>query len=418
MPEVSRQTVRDNAVAASRKQFLMVDQTVYLVAIAIAGLAACGNPGGTTAANKPDKVQIAAEGPFTGAQASIGAGALQAIKLALDDFNKKGGIHGTRVELVIWDDAHNAETAKRLQAGALSDPKILGIVGPMNSGVVEASEPGLESANPPLPFVTESASATRVTDAGFSVAHRVNARDDVQAAVGGKFMIDQGAKRVEILDSATDYSGPLADAVVSYLKSNAPSIVIDRNSARNGQKDFGTLVTRIKSFNADWVFFADEGTETAPLVQQMAHANLKIGQNIQFLGTDGENDPSIITTSQGAYLGAYASNITPDPQSLPSAARFVAAFEAEYGSDAISKAGPFYGSAYAATEVLLQAISSAAVNNRKISRADVINHLGSDTFTTILGPIKFDRKGDVPNATVGIFQAKGTQMVAVKQPTG
>jgi branched-chain amino acid transport system substrate-binding protein len=359
-------------------------------------------------------VQIAAEGPFTGDEASIGAGALRAIALALDDFNKKGGVHGTRVQLVILDDAHNAELAKKLQADQIFNPSVLGIVGPMNSGVAEATEPSLQAGNPPLPFVSESSSATKVTDGGFSVAHRVNARDDTQAAVDGKFLIDQGAKRVEIVDSGTECSRPLADAVDGYLKSNAPDIVTDRGGVTNGQNDFSAVVAKIKSFNADWVFFADEGSETAQLVQQMAVAHLKIGENIQFLGSDGSDDPSIITASHNAFLGAYASNVTPDPRSLPGGTTFVAAFTRAYGNDAIATAGPFYGSAYAATQVLLQAISTAPIKGGKISRNDVLNHLASDTFHTILGPIKFDRKGDAVSTTVGIFQAKGTAMVPVK----
>jgi branched-chain amino acid transport system substrate-binding protein len=401
----------------------MVQPRIFVfAAMASVVLAACGTSSPSGNANAPTKVQIAAEGPFTGDEASIGAGALQGIKLAVKDFNNKGGVHGTKVDLVVWDDNHKAQTATTLQAQGISDPTILGIVGPMNSSVVEASEPGLQSASPPLPFVTESASAIKVTDAGYSVAHRVNARDDKQAALDGQFMIDQGAKKVEVLDSATDYSRPLADAVQNYLKTKAPSIQIKRDSATNGQTNFATVVTNMKAFNADWVFFADEGTETAPLVQQMKSASLMIGQNIQFLGTDGEDDPSIITSSQGAYLGAYASNVTADPQSVSTAASFVTEFTAEYAPNAISKAGPFYGSAYAATQVLLQAIANSPVSNGKISRNDVISQLGSATFSTILGPIKYDSKGDVANVTIGIFQAKGTtaapQMASVKSVSG
>jgi branched-chain amino acid transport system substrate-binding protein len=391
-------------------------------AMASVALAACGTSTGGGNANAPTKVQIAAEGPFTGDEASIGKGALQGIQLAVNDFNKAGGVHGTQVNLVIYDDNHKAQTATTLQAAGISDPTVMGIVGPMNSSVVLASEPGLQSATPPLPFVTESASAIKVTEGGYSVAHRVNARDDKQAALDGQFMVDKGAKKVEILDSGTDYSRPLADAVETYLKAHASSIQTKRDVATNGQTNFTTVVTNMKAFNADWVFFADEGTETAPLVQQMKSASLMIGQNINFLGTDGEDDPSIITSSQGAYLGAYASNVTADPQSLSTAASFVTGFKAAYGANAISMAGPFYGSAYAATQVLLQAIASAPVNNGKILRSDVISHLGSDTFNTILGPIKYDSKGDVANVTIGIFQASGTtaapQMTSVKSVTG
>jgi branched-chain amino acid transport system substrate-binding protein len=390
-----------------------------LAGLAMVGLAACGGSStGGAAANKPDKVQIACEGPFTGDEASIGAGALQACKLAVNDFNKAGGVNGTQVTLLIWDDNHNAQTAQTLQAQGTSDPTVLGIVGPMNSGVVLGSVQGLQSATPPLPFVSESASNVKVTDSGNSVAHRVNARDDAQGPADGKFMIDQGAKKVYIMDAKSDYSTGLADQTQKYLSDH--NITFMRDSVKAGTKDFTTIVTKIKAFNADWVYFADEGPEAAPLVQAMKAGGLTLGNNINFLGTDGEEDPSIITTSQGAYDGAYATNITADPAGVSgsAAANYVSEFKAAYGSDAISKAGPFYGSAYEATQVLLQAIKHSPVNNGKISRADVLSHLGSDTFSTIFGSVKFDAKGDVQGGGIYVYQAKGSSMVVLKQVSG
>jgi branched-chain amino acid transport system substrate-binding protein len=392
---------------------------LVLVAIASVGLAACG--GGSTsgpAANKPDKVQIAAEGPFTGDQASIGAGALRAIQLAVDDFNKAGGVNGTQVVLKIWDDQHNAQTAQTLQAQGISDPTVLGIVGPMNSGVVLGSVQGLQAATPPLPFVSESASNVKVTDSGWSVAHRVNARDDAQGPADGKFMIDQAAKKVYVMDAKSDYSTGLADQTETYLK--AHNIPTKRDSVKAGTKDFATVITNLKAFGADWVYFADEGPEAAPFVSQMKAQGLTIGQNIQFLGTDGEEDASIIAASQGAYLGAYATNITADPAGVSgsAAAAYVAAYKAKYGADSLSQAGPFYGSAYEAAQVLLQAIKNSPVNNGKISRNDVISHLASDTFNTVFGSVKFNAKGDVTGGGIYVYQAKGTQMVVVKQVSG
>ena len=392
---------------------------LVLVAMATLGLAACGNTGGgTPAASKPDKVQIAAEGPFTGDQASIGAGALKAIQLAVKDFNAAGGVNGTQVQLVIWDDQHSAQVAQTLQAAGISDPTVLGIVGPMNSGVVLGSVTGLQGASPPLPFVSESASNTKVTDSGWSVAHRVNARDDAQGPADAKFMIDQGAKKVYVMDAKSDYSTALADQTEAYLKAhNIPTM---RDQAKALQTDFSTTIQKIKSFAADWVYFADEGPEAAPFVSQMKQQGLTIGQNIQFLGTDGEEDASIITKSQGAYLGAYATNITADPAGVSgsAAAAYVAEYKAAYGADSLSSAGPFYGSAYEAAQTLLQAIKNSPVNNGKISRADVISHLASDTFTTIFGSVKFNAKGDVTGGGIYVYQAKGNAMVVLKQVAG
>ena len=95
--------------------------------VASLGLAACGGTsggGGTPTQNKPTKVQIAAEGPFTGDEASIGAGALQAIKLAVKDFNNKGGVHGTPVTL-IGDGLLAEEHARR--AGTITYELVSGI---------------------------------------------------------------------------------------------------------------------------------------------------------------------------------------------------------------------------------------------------------------------------------------------------
>jgi branched-chain amino acid transport system substrate-binding protein len=390
-----------------------------LIAIAGVGLAACGGTStGGAAANKPDKVQIAAEGPFTGDEASIGAGALQAIQLAVKDFNKAGGVNGTQVTLVIWDDQHSAQVAQTLQAQGISDTTVLGIVGPMNSGVVLGSVQGLQNATPPLPFVSESASNTKVTDSGWSVAHRVNARDDAQGPADAAFMIAQGAHKVEVMDAKSDYSTALADQTQAALK--AKSIPIQRDSVAAGTTNFSTIITKIKSFGADWVYFADEGPEAAPFVSQMKSSGLTIGQNIQFLGTDGEEDSSIITKSQNAYDGAYATNITADPAGVSgsAAAAYVAEFKAAYGADSVSKAGPFYGSAYEAAQALLQAIKNSPVNNGKISRADVISHLASDTFSTIFGSVKFDAKGDVTGGGIYVYQAKGNDMVVLKQVSG
>jgi branched-chain amino acid transport system substrate-binding protein len=267
-------------------------------------------------------------------------------------------------------------------------------------------------------LVSESASAVKVSESGWSVVHRVNARDDAQGPADAKFMMDKSAKKVFLMDAKSDYSIGLADQTEKYLKDH--NVSTQRESAQQGQKDFSTLVTKIKASGADWVYFADEGPEAVFLVNEMKHQSLTIGTNIQFLGTDGEEDASIIANTQGAYEGAYATNIAADPAGVTSAAAqaYVTRFKAAYGPDSLSKAGPFYGSAYEAAQVLLQAIKNSPVKNGKISRADVLSNLGSATFNTIFGSVKFDSKGDVQGGGIYVYQAKGNAMVVLKQVSG
>src|SRR5919204_239637 len=375
--------------------------TALLIAtVAGSMLSAClGDTAGSDSTTNPRQIQVVAEGPFTGDQASIGMGALQAVKLAVDDFNSRGGAHGTRVQLVIWDDRHDANVAATQQAQGLGDPTILRMIGPMNADVAAASETRLQRAGPPLPFISESVADAKLTDAGLTVAHRVTARDERQATLAAQFMINQGGRKIEIIDSGTDYSRPMADAAEAYLHANASVVTTERSTARRGGKDFKTIVSKLKAFGADWVFFADEGPDTIVLAQQMVQAGLKLGENIQLLVTDQVINGHVPTAD---LQGALVSQITADPQSVPGASGFVNTFKAKYGKDSLTTAGPFYGSAYAATQVLLQAINASPVKDGMISRADVLSHLGSDTFSTIFGPVKFDPKGDPQKVAISI----------------
>jgi len=106
----------------------------------------------------------------------------------------------------------------------------------------------------------------------------------------------------------------------------------------------------------------------------MKQANLTIGQNINFLGTDGEEDLVDHHQAQGAYQGAYATNITADPAGVSgsAAAAYVTEYKAAYGADALSSAGPFYGSAYEAAQTLLRR-SSFAREQRQRSHVGLIS---------------------------------------------
>ena len=48
----------------------------------------------------------------------------------------------------------------------------------------------------------------------------------------------------------------------------------------------------------------------------------------------------------------------------------------------------------------------------------MLSNLGSATFNTIFGSVKFDSKGDVQGGGIYVYQAKGNAMVVLKQVSG
>jgi branched-chain amino acid transport system substrate-binding protein len=377
-------------------------RAVGLGVAAVLVAAACGGSS-NTASTGPAKVQIAFEFMFTPNNLP-GDAMLKAAQLYIKQFNDQGGIKGTKVDLVVWDDQGKGQIAQTLQAQGISDPTVLGLICCQFSSVTLASEPGLQGATPPLPFVAIGASNPKVTDSGYSVAHRINARDDLQGPADAKFIVSKGAKRVEILYPNIDYGTALADQVSNYIKTNGSGIVTQRDVEQVGQRDFSTIITRIKAFNPDWIFSASLSEEASPFLKQLKDAGYTIGQNINYLGSDGHFGTDVNKNSQYSEDGAYVSTILPDPSDLPAAASFKSAFGAA-NPDLLGQ-GVYWGSSVEAMQIMLAAINSSPVTSGKISRADVLSHLSNDTFTTIVGKVSFDSKGDIKNSGVFIYQVQ------------
>jgi branched-chain amino acid transport system substrate-binding protein len=376
-----------------------------VIAATVTGLllaAACGGSS-NTASTGPTKVQVAFEFMFTPSNVP-GDAMLKAAQLYIKQFNDKGGIKGTKVDLVVWDDQGKGTIAQTLQAQGISDPTGLGLICCQFSSVTLASEPGLQGATPPLPFVAIGASNPKVTDSGYSVAHRINARDDLQGPADAKFIVDKGAKRVEILYPNIDYGTALAGQVEKYIKTNGSGIETQRDTEQVGQRDFSTIITHIKAFKPDWIFSASLSEEASPFLKQLKDAGYTIGQNINYLGSDGHFGTDVNKNSQYSEDGAFVSTILPDPSNLPAAASFKTAFTAAYPD--LAGQGVYWGGSVQALQIMLQAINASPVNNGKISRADVLSHLNSDTFNTIVGSVQFDSKGDIKNSGVFIYQVQ------------
>ncbi len=383
-----------------------------LTVAALLAAAACGSGGG--GAGQPAaarEIKIAAAGPFTGDFAPVGQGALHGVQLAVDDWNVRGGINGTKIQLEVADDTGKPDQGVTLANKLAAEDTVIGVIGPMNSGVVLAGAPVYQQAG--LPFITESGSNPKITESGWSVAHRLCARDDTQGPADAKFATSTlGARKIFVLDSKTAYATALADQFEQAAK--AAGATTQRDTFASGSKDANPIATKIKAYGPDLLFFADDGPEAPLVLQALKSQGVTVGSNFKYMGTDGQFDTTqFIKGSQGAAEGAYVSNIAPDINSLPASSKaFVTRYTAKYPD-----LGPFDAIAYEATGVMLTAIKNSPVKNGKIDRADVLSHLGSLTYSGILGiPIHFNGKGDVQGVGIFIFQVKDNAFTQVKAP--
>ena len=373
-------------------------RVLALTAVTVMTLASTSRP--SLAQDKAIKIAIL--GPFTGGAAFVGTEQLNFAKLAVEDFVAESGI---KVELVEVDTELDPAKAVTGAQKVVADADVVAVVGPAGSQEVIATSKIFEDAG--LVYVSPSATGTALTESGYKAFFRVVPRDDVQGPTDAEYMVKElGVKSVYIIDDQTSYSTGLADEVGKTL--TELGVTVTRDSIKQGDTDFATTVTKIKGAGADAVFMP---FQVASQAAGIARTMKEQGVNAISFGGDGVfSTKDFITDAAGATEGAFVSNFAPDLRGVESAADVVAAYEKEYGADFSSFGGP----AYAATDVVLQAIE-AAKGSGEVTRASVLAAVAdTDIASSVLGiPIAFDENGDILNASFFIFKVEGDKFVQI-----
>jgi branched-chain amino acid transport system substrate-binding protein len=329
------------------------------------------------------QIKFGVAGPITGGSAAFGAQIRNGVEQAVEDINAAGGIMGQKIVLSIGDDRadpkEGVSTANKFAADGVKF-----VVGHFNSGVtIPASDVYLENG---MLVMTPSATNPKVTDRpGMWNVFRVCGRDDQQGAVAGAFIAAKfKGKRVAVIHDKTTYGQGLADETRKAMNAKGIKEVMYEGINKD-DKDFTALVSKLKSANPDLVYWGGLHDTGGLIVRQMRDQGVKA----PLMGGDGITDDEFAAIAGPGAEGTLMT-YSPDPRNNPKNKEIVELFRKKRGFE--PQAYTLYS--YAAVQIVKQAAEAAkSLDPRKI--ADVM-HSGK-TFTTVLGDIAFDKKGDVAN---------------------
>ena len=382
-------------------------------AIAAASLivAACG---GTSGGDKPLKIGISL--PLSGSALASAGPARDGALLAIKEFSLKG----YKVEPFVLDHSvngvHDPQQGAKDMTTLVSDPAVVGAVGPFNSSVAKvqipvSNEAGLFQCSPANtnPDLTKG-------DAGKQLRAkfpdrinyvRVASTDDIQGPAVAQFGIQKlGLKKVAIIDDTETYGKGLADAFEAEWKKLGGEVV-GREGAPKGTTDYLPILTKFKEGNPDAVFYGGVTATGGGLVRkQMPQAGLA---DLAYMGGDGIQDG--LGSTAGSFIniaGAAAPNSFSSVAAIaeyPGQADFAKKYEAEYKV----APGAYSASGYACAQVVLKAIEAAAAKG-DVTRENV-RAAGVDpatTFETVLGPVTFDAVGDTSQKIISLYKVDMT----------
>src|SRR5213595_3816178 len=158
-----------------------IERSVWAVAVAL-GLCAAA-----PTVDAQQVVKIAAGVPLTGPLAKQGQEVANAVKLAAEEWNKKGGILGKKIEVLEADDQGNPQIGVAAAEKVAADAAVVGAVWGITSVTCIPVSDVLQKSS--VVMISPGCTNPKVTDRGLNNANRVCARDDAQGPANAMFAV-------------------------------------------------------------------------------------------------------------------------------------------------------------------------------------------------------------------------------------
>ena len=168
-----------------------------------------------------------------------------------------------------------------------------------------------------------------------------------------------------------------------------------------GEKDFSALIARLKKENIDFVYYGGYYPEMGQMLRQAR----SVGLNTQFMGPEGVGNASLSNIAGDAAEGMLVTMPKRYDQD-PANKAIVDALKA----DKKDPTGPYVWITYAA----VQSLATAMDRSGSKEPLDLVKDLKAHGADTVIGPLKWDEKGDLKGFEFGVFQwhADGSSTVA------
>ncbi len=327
-----------------------------------------------------ETVKIGMNVPLTGFAAADGKSALIGAELAVEQANAEGGINGSQIELVRYDDQASPKHSVPIANKLIGQDEVSVAISGSYSGATRAAAGIFQSEG--VPYISAFAVHPDITKSGDFV-FRTSFVGEVQGRAGAKLIGEMlGKKKVVVITLKNDFGKSLA----AGFKSKAADFGIDIiNEYEYSIKDrqFGPIVTKVKSDKPDAIYASGYFFTAGPLVAQLRSA----GIDVPVIGQEGYDSEKFIEIAGPSSDGVLITTSLDRDSSVAEAKDFIAAFEAKAGY----KADMVAASGHTAAKVAIAALRKAGTTDRKAIR----DAIAETNMVASTGTISFNGLGEV-----------------------
>jgi branched-chain amino acid transport system substrate-binding protein len=309
-------------------------------AVALATTPALAQTKTTNQGISPTEIVIGTHQDLSGPIKTWGVPVSNGMKMAADEINAAGGIHGRKIKLVIEDSGYDPKKAVLATQKMIEKDKIFSIVGAMGSPTVIAAQDAVLEAGITQLFPLTAAEFTYKFDPAkpqerLKFSNLLPYVESTRAAV--KYMVEANKlQKPCVMHQDDEYGKNVLDGFTQQLDAMKikPASV---TSYKRGASEFSAQISKMKSDGCDLVVL---GTVVRETIGAIAEAR-KLGWDVKFLGATPTNVLEVPLLGKEVVEGFHAAAAFEVPYEDTAKGKvkdWLAAYKKQFGTDANTQA--------------------------------------------------------------------------------
>ena len=289
---------------------------------------------------------------LSGVTAVQGVNNSDAIRMAFDEANAKGGVHGRKIKYIVEDSQYTVPRAVQAMNKLLNNDDVFMTLDNGGTPMNDANMPAQFAKNVPNMFPLTAARSMYEPYNRLKFAQFASYYDQMRSAV--KYFAEQRHRsKFCVMYQETDFGKDVLAGVVAQTEAMGMKVVAT-TAHKPTDTDFNAPVAKLKDAGCDTIMMGTIVRDTNIIIQTVR----KLGWNVDLVGQFAAYDTAVATLAGSATEGYFC--MTPalyvypdDPR--PAVQAFAKAYKARYGRDP-----NFHGEVgYTAATLVLTALDKA-----------------------------------------------------------
>jgi branched-chain amino acid transport system substrate-binding protein len=291
-----------------------------LLATAIAGLVTTAAP--AIAQDKP-KLRLGVALPLTGSQALFGTDQVRAAQWGVEDINKKGGVNGQPLEMIVQDTQADPQTGINAFNHLIGVDKVP-VIAVAWSSVVQATAP-VATRDTTL-ALSIGASSTKVAHLGDYV-YTTYPLANVDVTALAKYVYNALGKRTGAVLYINNESGLEGGRVFRDVFTQLGGKIVAYEAYDPTATDFTGMLLKVRVADPEIIHIQGLTPDTPQVIAQMR----QLGMQQRVTSYSAGYNPQLIKQLGAAAEGFIVTSLAPGPGDNPNVAAFIDRWKKEMG---------------------------------------------------------------------------------------